>query len=346
MNITHKNHYVPGVYLKHFANAKGMTSTYRLLVSRPRIKEWHPNHISAIGYHRDLYTHLILGKETDDFELWLNKEFETPADGPLTKVHANEEIDSKEWDILVKFLACQRVRTPAFFMKMVPLWNQMVPLVLNKTQADVDAAVLWAKITGEPPVAAPDAPRLKDFPLSVFREDVPEERAVRFRTQITVGRGLWLATMNLLLTHSIRFLLRHHWSIFHAAHGLDFLTSDDPVIQLNYRTHSDYDFKGGWGSIGTEILFPLSPRHLMYTKIGERFSPRGILLTDSETSRFLQIIVQHAHRHIFALKEDPKLLILRPRTVNPDLVEFEKKQWRDWHQEQIEAERNRAPEQG
>lgn len=345
MNITHKNHYLPCVYLKHFANAQGTTSTYRLLVSRPRVKEWHSDHISAVGYHRDLYTRFILGTETDDFELWLNKKFETPAESVLAKVHTNEEIGNPEWDILVEFLACQRVRTPAFFKKMLPRWHQLVPLVLNKTVAEVDAAILWSKITGEAPIVTQEAPTLKDFPLKVQREDVPEEKVVRFRTEIAVGRSLWLSTMNLLLTHSIRFLHNHHWSIFHGAPGMNFFTSDDPVIQLNYRTHLDYDFNGGWGSKGTEILFPLSPRHIMYTKIGDRFPPRGLLLTESETDRFRQMIAKHAHRYIFALKEDAEVPNLRPRAVNPDLVEFEKKQWQHWHQEQIAAENRSEPRQ-
>jgi hypothetical protein len=112
---------------------------YRLLVSRPRVREWKSANISAVGYHRDLYTRLALGAETDDFESWLAREFETPANGVLTKVHENEEIDGDDWEILVRFLACQSARTPAFFVKMLPLWNQLIPIVLNQTLEDVKA---------------------------------------------------------------------------------------------------------------------------------------------------------------------------------------------------------------
>jgi Protein of unknown function (DUF4238) len=310
---------------------------YRLLVSRPQTRLWKQTNVSAVGYHRDLYTRLTLGAESDEFENWLNREFESPAEQVLSNVAEDNEINASDWETLVRFLACQSVRTPAFFLKMLPVWNRITPIVLNDTVKEVKAELLWAKVTGESP-STTEEPRLKNFPMRVDREDVPEQKSVRFSTQIVVGRGLWLSTMELLLTHSIRHLERHHWSIFHAAPGASFFTSDDPVVKLNYRGPSNYDFSGGWGSQGTEFLFPLSPRHLMYTKIGARFPPRGVLLTDSETSGFREMIARHAHRYIFAASPDSEAPRLRPRAINAARVALERAQWESWHADQTEAE--------
>jgi len=337
MNIARKSHYVPCVYLKRFAGSDGNIFTYRLLVSRPLVKTWKSTKVSAVAYHRDLYTRCVLGTETDEVEKWLNRDFETPADGALDKVQSNAELENTDWEILVRFLACQIVRTPAFFIKMLPTWNRMVPQVLNQTLDDVKEALLRIKLTGQRP-SIPEIPEREYLPFRVHREDVPEEKSTRFRTETVVGRGLWIWSMKHTLSNTIKVLHQHHWSIFHAASGLNFFTSDDPVLRLNFDTHSKYDFNGGWGSVGTEIFLPLSPRHLLYTKIGERFSPRGILLSPSETQQFRRMIAKHAHRQIFASCEMPEVRMLRPRRVNADLVDFEKAQWQQWHEEQTQAE--------
>jgi hypothetical protein len=48
-------------------------------------------------------------------------------------------------------------------------------------------------------------------------------------------------------------------------------------IPLNYYARGRYDFKGGWGNKGTEILLPLSPHHLLYTRVGHRVARNAML---------------------------------------------------------------------
>ncbi len=140
------------------------------------------------------------------------------------------------------------------------------------------------------------------------------------------------------LTKTVRFLFEHQWSILHSWFGTQFFTSDDPVVRLNYHSHSQFDFGGGWGSIGTEIFLPLTPRHLLYTKIGTRTEPRGVILSDGETHRFRNMIAKHAHRSIFASVQDSEISKLHPRTVNARQVKEEQDQWQRWHEEQSQAE--------
>lgn len=338
MGFTRNNHYIPSVYLKHFADAEGKTFMYRLLVSRPQVEVWKRAHISAVGYHRDLYTRLALGTESDAFDAWLSREFETPAEPVLSKVHANEEITASDLKVLVRFAACQSVRVPAFLIKMLPIWNQRMPTTLDEVIADAKARYIWARITGEDPPPTPDAPRLKDLPIRIRQENLPEERSVRFVTELIIGRGFWLSTMEMLLTYTVKRLQVHHWSILHAAPGVNFFTSDNPVVKANYRGPGDYDFDGAWGSKGTMILFPLTPRHLLYTQVGEYLPSRGLLLRESETRDFRKMIAEHAHRYIFALSPDPEVLDYCPRKVNPVQVENERREWEKWNDEQIKPE--------
>jgi hypothetical protein len=343
MALARKNHYVPRVYLKHFESAGGEIFLYRTLVSRPRVKAWKPTKTSAVAYHLDLYTRWVFGEETDEFEKWLDQNFESPVEPILDKVHANEELEGSDWDVLIRFLACQIARTPASLIENLPVWSKIMPAVLAATNEEVHEALLMAKITGQPPSIGGDADTGSielpvKFPIRVDREDIPEEGISRISTNVMFGRPLWQWNIQQLVTSTVKVLHDHYWSIFHAANGVDFFTSDDPVIRLNYTSYSQYNFKGGWGSKGTEILLPLSPRHLMYTKIGERFAPRGMLLTEGETHRFRKMVAEHAYRQIFAATEDAEVPNLRPRRVNATLVEFERDQWRHWHEEQSRAE--------
>jgi hypothetical protein len=60
---------------------------------------------------------------------------------------------------------------------------------------------------------------------------------------------------------------RKWWNVIHAAVGIYFPTSDDPVICLNYNSESEYDFKGGWGKKNGNIIMPISPKQLLITQI-------------------------------------------------------------------------------
>jgi hypothetical protein len=327
------------MYLKHFADLQERISTYRLLVSRPNVKLWKRAHVSAVGYQRDLYTRSVLGVETDQVERWLNQEFEFPAEEALNKVHSDADLASKDWEILVRFLASQIVRTPAFFINMLPTWHKILPPAMEETLSSAKVALRLAKITGQPlEMPARSAEFSAEFPIRVHREDIPEERVAKFVTEVVIGRALWMWSMKHMLTRTISVLHEHHWSIFHAGGGLRFFTSDDPVIRLNYHSASRYDFGGGWNNKGSEILLPLSPRHLLYTKIGQRFPPRAMILSLAEMRQFREFIAKHAHRHIFASSEDAEIQTLRPRIVSADMVSFENAQWQGWHDDQRQAE--------
>jgi hypothetical protein len=173
----------------------------------------------------------------------------------------------------------------------------------------------------------------------VVQTALPEEKKVQITAKIVVGRGMWFYTMKHMLTKSLRFLHRHKWTILEAPNGLDWFTSDDPVVCLNFRSEADYDFEGGWGTKGTKIFLPLSPRHLMFTEIGATSYTRRV------PSRFRarlirRMIAKHAHRHIYSAMEDSKILQLRPRFIDPKTFKNEKMLWDAWYEDQSIAEQN------
>lgn len=49
---------------------------------------------------------------------------------------------------------------------------------------------------------------------------------------------------------------------------------------------------------------------------------------------------EHAHRLIFAVEPDEEVARIRPRTINARMLKEEASQWRSWHEEQSQAERD------
>ena len=142
------------------------------------------------------------------------------------------------------------------------------------------------------------------------------------------------------ITHpDCKSLARSKWSILSPPEGLEWFTSDDPVVRLNYYGENRYDFKGGWGNPGTEIFLPLSPRHLLYTKVGFPRPTRGTVVKRAEAEMFRHFIAEHAHRYIFSKLADADIPKLRPRTIDAAALRDESEQWSRWHEEQTRAKR-------
>jgi hypothetical protein len=338
MALTRDNHFVPQLYLKNFATPSGEVLQYRILVSHANVPVWKSVNAAGTGYEKNLYTRIVRGEQADDVEQWLNRGFESPAKEPFEKILADKELTQRDWEILVRFLASQIVRTPAFLIKNLPLWDRMAPAVLDQSFKDVEVLLREAKVSGKENDRGP-APHTEYFPMRVDRKDLPEEKQVQFTAKVVVGRGFWFYTMKHTLTKTLNVLHKHKWTILEAPHGLDWFTSDDPVICLNFRSESDYDFNGGWDSPRANILFPISPRHLMVTEIGADSYPKRVP-SRFHAGLFRRMIAEHAHRRIYSLTQDTEISQLRPRLVNAVVFQNERVLWRAWYEDQSRAEQS------
>ena len=131
--ITHDNHFVPQLYLKQWSDDGIHIWAYRILVSHENVPEWEYRPISGVAYQRDLYTSYDNGQEVDDFEKWLETEFENPVQGSITKVLKGNRLSAIDWEHLAKFLGAQDVRTPLSYLESMERWNKSLPKLLEKT---------------------------------------------------------------------------------------------------------------------------------------------------------------------------------------------------------------------
>jgi hypothetical protein len=337
MAFQRNNHYVPCLYLKRFSAHSELVPTYRLLVAHDNVPFWREKSLKGVAFHAHLYTRIAAGGQTDEIERWLNSEFESPAEEPLLKATTGARLSPADWEILVRFLAAQDVRTPARLAENLQFWNESLQGMLDHTLQRALQQLEAAQKTGKP-IRTTETPNADYIPLRITRETEPGQEFGKLQVETLVGRGLWFFTMQRALTSTLNILHTHRWTILMPPDGMTWFTTDDPVVRLNYYGSQKYDFKGGWGNPGTEIFLPLDPWHLLYTKVGERPPRRGSVVPLATALMMRRFIAEHAHRFIFSATTDSDVPKLRPRKVDAALLRNEDQQWRRWHEEQSLAE--------
>ena len=331
------NHYVPCGYLKRWASPDGRVWTYRILVPHPAVHQWKPSSPRGVAYHSHLYTRLVAGRETDEVEKWLDSEFEAPAQEAIEKATSHGRLTPDDWERMLRFLAAQDVRTPAWFDEQFKRWDTWLPVFIENTLCESLRKLEEAKRAGQP-LPEQKLVNRDGFPLRISTKLEPGEGMGKVGAEILNGRALWLWSMQRALEHTWKELRKHKWTILRPPEGTAWFTSDNPVVRLNYSSPGKYDFGGGWGSPGSEILLPLGPQHLLYTQIGKRPHLRGETMRPVQAELVRRIIAEHAYRMVFALEPDAEVPRLRPRVEDADLFRRDRERWAAWHEQQIAGE--------
>jgi Protein of unknown function (DUF4238) len=339
MDFHRKNHYVPQTYLKRWAFPTDVNKIweYWILVEHENVSLWKESSIKLIANHLHLYTRIVAGNESDELERWFDREFETPVQNVLQKVISDNQLTPSDWRVLVRFLSVQDLRTPARLIENLQWWNKTMPKSIEKIAQNTIQNLESIRARGEEMPDVP-SPLMENFPIRSRTEIKPEQEFGTLQVNVLVGRELWLSNIKHLLTKTAEVLHQHRWTILSPPKGTNWFTTDAPVVRLNYQSLQNYNFDGGWASKGTEIFMPLSPSHLLYTKVGERSLIRDSRVSHQEAAMIRRCIAEHAHRSIFASEQDTDVAELRPRTVNAGAVESEKAQWENLNKDQIEAE--------
>ena len=339
--ITRDNHFVPQLYLKQWSEDGNWIWVYRILVSHKNVPMWNLRPIRGVASHRDLYTTLSNGSEIDEFERWIESEYEQPAQEAIEKVIHNKPLTSIDWERLALFLAAQDVRTPTSYLESMERWENTLPDLLQNTLNNAVQLLKQSATHKMPPV--PDENHTSSFFQKAVQVEImpgnnPSGKIIR--AEMVAGRALWLESQRFLLTKTAQALLKHKWSIAEPADGIEWFTSDHPVVRLNYYGDAKYDLKGGWGNPGTDLIMPLSPHHLLFTEIGAE-APDHFTFSHEKTIWIQQFQAERALRWIYASKPMKNVLEYRPRHVDSDVFKAEQEQLRKWHEEQSQNDAER-----
>ncbi len=342
MQVTHNNHFVPQSYLRRWSDNERRIWCYRILVPHEKVPEWKQQSIQGVAYHRDLYTSLVGGHEIDEFERWLEVEFETPAQSAIERAVHGDVLSSSDWERLIRYLAAQDVRTPQNYIEFIMLVNDQLPKIVKRTVDKTVRNLEEAKRTGRKPrmeLATRKQPFADAFKIKIDPHARPETKQGEIRVEVVVNRRLWLESQRSVLENAAQVLIYHCWSIAEAANGFEWITSDQPVACVNYSNKGNYDFKGGWGKEGVDIFMPLSPKHLLFTEIGKEL-PNRFTLSDRHTYLCQKFMAKQAHRMIFAHKPMPFINQLHARIVDSEMYREEQEALNNWHSNQSKTEQN------
>ncbi|MEX5540330.1 DUF4238 domain-containing protein [Pseudomonas poae] len=337
VNQKNDNHYVPQSYLKNWS-IDGKVLTYRLLVPHENCELWKAHSPRSIAKHQYLYTYFSGTTDSDEIERFLDADFEGPATRSIAKVIKEEQLKPSDWTSLFRFVVAQSIRTPAGMQQFFDRQQRTLPTLLKDTMEASMAKLVAAAEAGV---------KLKLEPVDDVSSAIPikvqtiknADGTADIKAEILNGRKLWIWQLRQVLTCTIHRLPNHRWTILHAPLGNQWPTTDNPFVRLAIESDGRYTLDGGWGVVGIQLFIPLSPKHLLYTKVGARPPVRGTVLSHEEARFIRRVIIENAQRYIFATDRND-IAKVRPRTVSQDMCHQETEMWATWHREQsaLEAE--------
>ena len=323
--------------LKRWVNSENKVFVYRTLVNHSNVPIWKDYSVSAIAYQKHLYTQIISGRESDELESWLDQEFESPANEALSKVTLERQLSSLDWEVLIKFLAAQDVRTPARLYEHVQRSQKELPEILQNVMSELETKLDKGDVDDLKSMEG--RPATDPFPLKVITLIEDGADAGLLKAETYVGRSTWLHSIRHVLNNAIGHLHGHQWSIVKPAVGYFWPTSDNPVVKLNYYSLGKYDLKGGWGVKKGNIFFPIDPEHALFVQIGDKPIQKNARLPESQTKELISFIVENAHRKIFSHFKDNNIPLLRKRIVDSERLAKENDEMMEWHQLNSKMER-------
>ena len=332
METTHDNHYVPCQYLKRWANEHNRIWTYRTLVSHHKVPLWEERSVKSTGFQDDLYTIRVNGKEYDSVERWFNTEFESPAAPVIEKVVTDKKLCQEEWDILLRYLAAQDLRTPGKIKILLNQWQTNIPASIQTSLCEL------ANYLQNRPALSAQLQRRKMYhgsnglPMSIEVNVNHDKQYIQVNAQLDLGKELYIASLLRGLEHTYKILLQHHWVVLHPFAGKEWPTSDKPVICMDYFNHKHYHLQSGWGKKHANILFPLDPWHLLFTEVGAK-NVQHIKKMDysSEWTEFLiNVICENAYRSVLALHPLKYMNRRHHRIIDPAQFQKEQQERKAW----------------
>ena len=329
-----RHHYVSKALLKNWA-PDGYVWSYDLLVPDQRVPHFRKRALKSVAFRKHLF-HRTDSTERDQIERWFDSRFENRGARSLQKAVANLKLEPADWIDLIDFLALHRVRAPAQMSRYFTAASKVANDAIRESVAKVAESVPIPAIESTSEEVQADA---ADFPVKVYVEEQADGNT-RLGAETYIGRRTWLGHIRRALQDFAPVLREHRWTIVKPYRGFLWPTSDNPVVQLHFRSPADYSLEGGWARKNANILFPLGPEHLMITQVGvARLWRKGHRLDMKTTQLFTKFIVENAHRTIFAAEEHDVIKRMRSRKVDIVQFEAERKTWQTWHDSHSAIER-------
>jgi hypothetical protein len=325
------HHWVPRAYLRRWSLDGNRVCKYETLVPHTNYPVWAMRSIRSVASAEHLYTTQATGDPLDAFEIYRKNEVEDPALEALARAESGKALSPRDHHRITRLAIALDQRTPTSFAEHAVRWSEQIPQMLNNVLREARGKIVRAgkqeRRLEQSAVASPAVPAMVKVEYSKNSSDAA------LRAEIRIGRELWLWSIRHALEISAPKIIAAGgltWSVVEAPAQTEWFTSDHPLVRMNYNSTDDYDFGGGWGFKGSEVLLPLSPRALLYSKVAYAFPPR--LSTDRGRCLTLQnIIARRAHRAIFASAPMTRVESMRRRVIDLAIYREQERQLEEWH---------------
>ena len=312
--LSRNNHYLSRLYLKNW-EAKDGIHVYRLLVSDENVPLWSSSPIARTASLKNLYVRMEDGEEKDDFEHFFDKEYESPAKAPLSKVIKGERISEDEWYTLIEYVGAQYVRTPAFQQWTYKRMQQIIPEQLDEIGEKMKSKDFYNHKHDNSEI---------DYSLLPVSIKISDEKTEPDQTNVLIstvnGKSWWLfAIKNTLRRHSPYKKMIHKlkWSIVTMPDEVDLPTCDNPFVIARRLNNGNYELTDGLGGRDRLIVFPLSPKIALIATHKREFWNKQASIEFALTLK--RLIVKNALLYVYSNADDKCVVDLRERTVDREL---------------------------
>jgi hypothetical protein len=162
---------------------------------------------------------------------------------------------------------------------------------------------------------------LAEGTATVRRTDLHDGR-VEVGIEAQFGVSHWTLQAQRMVDQYAPDVARLPWRILRPAPGFEWPTSDHPVLRLGFSSEKDVRFDGGWLQPGVDLLFPLSPEHLMHAQVG-RSLPPGNQLSQLGTFLIQKYLAMNSSRAVFMRTPSKRIGWFVPHHVDRDLYQAE-----------------------
>jgi hypothetical protein len=333
----HRNHFVPEFLLRNFAASDGKLWEYRFIVENAAVPVWTDRSPKVTARFPNLYTVAASDTESDRVERWLDEEFETPAQPAIRAALNGEQLNGKQWSLLHRLYAVQYLRTPAYYIRHRERWAAEMEVIIRERQDELLARLpKAADWEGEVHVLeGPDR-----FPLRyTLRKHEGLRRSLRIEHVTGRKHWMWHVETGLRNNGPLDLLSNQQWSILTAPSHLQWFLSDNPATCLLRKPDGSQTLDGGWGTNGSVLMLPLSPKKLIYCKVGETFEDRYSTVHPLVAQHIRASLADVALRSVYCATQDDQVVRYRPRLVDPAKAKQEAEEWQRFGQEHTLAER-------
>lgn len=331
--LSRKNHFLSQMYLDAWKDLNNKIFVYNILVPDNNYPIWQKKTPKSVCKYDSMFVRIKNGEEIDDIEKWFSIQYEMPAKEPLMHAINDNKMTVEEWKTLINLMMCHFVRSPKFIIKILEIAKSEDIKNIFEEQCEKISDISENKSNA----IKKEEYLLDMFPLKITDEGFKDDNTKELKIETVLGKQFYLWAMKYFLVKITKELYKFKWGIITVDDNVVIPTTDNPVVSMNFNSIEDYNLDVKLGEKNSIILFPISPKRILYTCVGKKNKSR--ISIDYEQSILLKkLIIKNAYRKVVSSCEDSEVKKTIPRIVNKELFYNEKEMWAYFQKQYIEKE--------